>query len=55
MKLNKPIEDPAAWIEATIKTFINSSPENSLKNETNDRAWADPLVGFSRGDDPLYQ
>lgn len=46
--------NPAAWIGATIKTFINSSSENSLKNQTNDRAWADPLVGFSRGDDPLY-
>jgi epoxyqueuosine reductase QueG len=55
MKLKKQSENPVAWIEATIKTFINSSPENSLKNETNDRAWADPLVGFSRGDDPLYQ
>jgi len=55
MKLSKPIENPAAWIETTIKTFINSSPENSLKNEENDRAWADPLVGFSAGDDPLYQ
>ncbi len=42
-------------MKTTIRTFINSSPENSLKNETNDRAWADPLIGFSRGDDPLYQ
>ncbi|MBW2039228.1 MAG: epoxyqueuosine reductase [Deltaproteobacteria bacterium] len=38
-----------------MKSFINKSPENSLKNEKNDKAWADPLVGFSSGDDPLYQ
>ena len=55
MKLNNRVEDPAAWMESTIKDFINNSPENSLKNEENDRAWMDPLVGFSRGDDPLYQ
>jgi ferredoxin len=42
-------------METTIKNFINNSPENTLKNEENDRAWADPLVGFSRGDDPLYR
>jgi hypothetical protein len=55
MKLNKPIEDPAAWMETTIKTFINNSAENTLKNKENDKAWADPLVGFSHGNDPLYQ
>ena len=54
MKLKEQGENPAAWIEATINTFINSSPENSLRNERNDRVWADPLVGFSRGDDPFY-
>ncbi|NIS62390.1 MAG: epoxyqueuosine reductase [Proteobacteria bacterium] len=42
-------------MESTIKSFINNSPENSLKNEENDKAWMDPLVGFSSGDDPLYQ
>ena len=55
MKLNRQIENPAAWMETTIKTFINSSPENSLKNKGNDRVWADPLVGFSSGNNPLYQ
>jgi epoxyqueuosine reductase QueG len=42
-------------MESTIKSFINNSPENSLKNEENDKAWVDPLIGFSSGDDPLYQ
>lgn len=41
------------WVEKTIRDFINS-PENTMKNKANERAWADPLVGFSRGDDPLY-
>jgi len=55
MKLSNRVKSPAAWVETTIKSFINKSPENSLKNEKNDKAWADPLVGFSSGDDPLYQ
>ena len=48
-------ENRGAWVEAIIKDFINLSPENTLKNAGNEKAWADPLVGFSRGDDPLYQ
>jgi hypothetical protein len=51
----KGIEHPAEWLETTIRDFINESPENTLQNEGNEKAWADPLVGFSRGDDPLYQ
>jgi epoxyqueuosine reductase len=55
MKLSNRIKDPAAWIESTIKNFINNSFENTLKNAENEKAWADPLVGFSSGNDPLYQ
>ncbi len=55
MKRKGRIEDPKKWIETFIKDFINQSPENTLKNNTNDKAWGDPLVGFSNGDDPLYQ
>ena len=51
----KGSKEPAEWLETTIKNFINESPENTLQNEENERAWADPLVGYSRGDDPLYQ
>lgn len=43
------------WIEAAIRDFIDKSPENTLKNPANDKAWGDPLVGFSSGNDPLYQ
>lgn len=46
-------EDPAAWVESIVRGFIES-PENTMKNEANERAWAEPLVGFSSGADPLY-
>ena len=55
MKTIKQVKDLRAWLETIIRSFINESPENSLKNEKNERAWADPVVGFSSGDDPLYQ
>jgi epoxyqueuosine reductase QueG len=42
-------------VETIIKDFLSRPEENTLKNKENDRAWADPLVGFSRGDDPLYE
>lgn len=47
--------DLAKWINAVIHDFINYSPENTLHNENNEKAWDKPLVGFSRGDDPLYE
>jgi len=55
MKENVQIKDPAKWVKTLIKEFVNTSPENTLKNRTNEKAWEDPLVGFSSGDDPLYQ
>ena len=51
---SKPMADPAVWIESFIKDFQRRSPENSLKNETGEAAFGEPLVGFSKGDDPLY-
>ena len=55
MPKDPKMKKPAKWVESIIKDFINRSPENTLKNPANDKAWADPLVGFSRGDDPIYQ
>jgi len=46
--------DLASWIEEEIKRFIES-PENTMKNEENEPVWAEPLVGFSSGADPLWQ
>ena len=47
--------DQALWVEEIIKNFVDESPENSLKDKKNEKAWGDPLIGFSKGDDPLYQ
>ena len=30
--------DPAAWIEGVIRTFIDESPENSMRNEADEKA-----------------
>jgi epoxyqueuosine reductase len=46
--------DLAAWLARAIKEFSATSPENTLKNGTGERAFAEPLVGFSNGADPLY-
>lgn len=37
-----------------IERFI-ASPENTMRNDANEPAWAEPLVGFSSGADPLYK
>jgi hypothetical protein len=47
-------EEKALWVQKLIEDFVGESPENSLNNRSNERAWAAPIVGFSRGDDPLY-
>ena len=50
--MNQSVESS---IENIIKDFIDYSPENTLKNDDNDKAFDATLVGFSRGDDPLYE
>ncbi len=47
--------EPSVWIETVIKDFIDHSRENTLKNKDNERACETPLIGFSRGDDPLFE
>ena len=47
--------DLATWIEQVIKDFIENSAENTLQNKANERAFDEPLVGFSKGDDPIYE
>ncbi len=49
------IKDSGTWITSIIKQFIAESPENTLKDEKNEKAWDEPIVGFSNGGDPLYQ
>ncbi len=55
MKEKQKTKDPGKWVESIIKDFINHSPENTLKNPAKAKAWDDPLVGFSGGDDSIYQ
>jgi len=43
--------DLADWLQSIIEDFINNPAENIMHHE---KAWENPLVGFSRGDDPLY-
>jgi len=45
--------DHRDWIIKVIRDFVDS-PANTLQDATNERAWDEPLIGFSRGDDPLY-
>jgi len=47
--------DLQKWMKGSIKAFILNSPENNLQNPENEKAWAEPLVGFASGDDPLFE
>ena len=42
-------KDPGVWIEGMITGFIESSPENSMKDQANEKAWEEVLLGFSSG------
>jgi epoxyqueuosine reductase QueG len=55
MELSKRTKDSGTWITLIIKRFIAESPENTLKDEKNEKAWGEPIVGFSNGADSLYQ
>ncbi len=45
--MNQSVES-SVWIETTIKDFIDHSPENTLKNHDNDKAFETPLVNGAR-------
>ena len=53
--LTKSTADLATWIERVIHKFIERSPENALQGPFQEKAFETPLVGFSCGDDPLYE
>lgn len=48
-------ENPAVRVSNIIRDIMRHAAENSLQNDTGEPAWDEPLVGFSRGDDPLYR
>ncbi|HOO39117.1 MAG TPA: epoxyqueuosine reductase [Deltaproteobacteria bacterium] len=41
-------------IRKLIRDFLSDPEENRLFDDGDERAWADPLVGFSRADDPIF-
>jgi len=51
----KKSDNLKTWIISLIEAFIERSPENTLQNPAQEKAFENPLIGFSRGDDPLYQ
>jgi len=54
-ELAKATTDAAGWISNCIREYAESG-ENTLPLESGpEPAWGEPLVGFSRGDDPLFQ
>jgi epoxyqueuosine reductase QueG len=48
------INDLTAWVKKIIQNFIEHSPENTLRNQFDEKAFDGALVGFSSGADPLY-
>ena len=44
----------ASWVQSIIRDFINTSKENRMWEDTTEKTWGDPLIGFSKGDDPLF-
>jgi epoxyqueuosine reductase len=49
------VQDAAAWIRDRIVRFAASGENSLYPGGVHEPAWEEPLVGFSRGDDPLYQ
>ena len=41
------------WIEKMVREFC-ATPANSLHHATGEPAWAEPQLGYARGDDPLF-
>jgi epoxyqueuosine reductase len=48
-------KEPSSWITEMVRDWVNTSPENTLENAAHEKAWDDPLVGFSRGDDAYWE
>jgi len=45
----------AEWIRALVRDFIVASPQNTMRNQTEEPAWDDALVGFASGADQIWQ
>jgi epoxyqueuosine reductase len=53
MELNND-QQRASWITGMIRKWVDTSSENTLENKAHDKAWDEPLVGFSKGDDAYW-
>jgi epoxyqueuosine reductase len=47
-------DELGAWVASIVGAFC-AGPENTLQDANQESAWAEPLVGFARGDDPLFE
>ena len=43
------------WMVDLIRNFIANSPVNTLRNDRDDPAWDNVLIGFASGEDPIWQ
>lgn len=48
-------ENPAAFLEKSIKEYVARSPSNRFQAFGGDRIFDEPLVGFADGDDAIFQ
>ncbi len=51
----KSVAVSADWIRDLIRDFIAASPLNAMRNENEEPAWDDAIVGFASGADPIWQ
>jgi len=49
-----PSSHSSDWIESIVLDFIQASPDNTLSDSSNEKAWEEAIVGFSIGSDPIY-
>jgi epoxyqueuosine reductase len=54
-KMASAVHDTAAWIRDCIVRYTASGENSLYPNGAQEPAWEEPLVGFSCGNDPLYQ
>ena len=47
--------DRAAWVEKLVHDFWATSAENTLANESGEKAWDEPLVGYAAAGHPLFR
>jgi epoxyqueuosine reductase QueG len=53
--MQEKMSDLKQWTEQVIRNFVENSPENSLADGTEEKAWNDFLVGFAGGGDSIFQ